>query len=78
MTLIAERRAEIQFLKSLILLDMRIESRSINCQGNRRDGVVVKASASQSIDMGFISQVESYQKTFKNDMHSFPDWRSAK
>ena len=29
----------------------------------RRDGVVVRASASQSVDLGFISQVESYQKT---------------
>ena len=32
---------------------------------NRRDGVVVRASASQSVDMGFISLVESYQKTLK-------------
>ena len=32
---------------------------------NRRDGVVVRMSASQSVDLGFISQVESYQKTLK-------------
>ena len=44
---------------------------------HRRVGVVVRASASQSVDMGFISQVESYQKTFKNGIHSFPAWRSA-
>ena len=44
---------------------------------NRRDGVVVRASASQSVDLGFISQVESYQKTLKNGIHSFPAWRSA-
>ena len=31
---------------------------------NRCDGVVVRASALQSIDLGFISQVESYQKDF--------------
>ena len=31
----------------------------------RRDGVVVRASASQLVDLGFISLVESYQKTFK-------------
>ena len=37
---------------------------------NRRDGVVVRASASQSVDLGFISQVESYQKTLKNGIHS--------
>ena len=32
---------------------------------DRRDGVVVRASASQSVDLGFISLVESYQKTLK-------------
>ena len=31
----------------------------------RRDGVVVRASASQSVDLGFIPLVESYQKTLK-------------
>ena len=44
---------------------------------NRRDGVVVRASASQSVDLGFIPLVESYQKTFKNGIYSFPAWRSA-
>ena len=43
----------------------------------RRDGVVVRASASQSVDLGFISLVESYQKTLKNGIRSFPAWRSA-
>ena len=43
----------------------------------RRDGVVVGASASQSVDLGFIPLVESYQKTLKNGIHSFPAWRSA-
>ena len=42
-----------------------------------RDGIVVRASALQSVDLGFIAEVESYQKTFKNDIHSFPAWRSA-
>ena len=32
---------------------------------NRRDGVVVRASTSQSVDLGFILLVESYQKTLK-------------
>ena len=41
------------------------------------DGVVVRASASQSVDLGFIPLVESYQKTLKNGIHSFPAWRSA-
>ena len=44
---------------------------------HRRDGVVVRASASQSVDLGFIPLVESYQKTLKNGIHSFPVWRSA-
>ena len=44
---------------------------------DRRDGVVVRASASQSVDQGFISLVESFQKTLKNGIHSFPAWRSA-
>ena len=43
----------------------------------RCDGGVVSASASQSVDLGFIPLVESYQKTLKNDIHSFPAWRSA-
>ena len=41
------------------------------------DGVVVRASASQSVDLWFIPLVESYQKTLKNGIHSFPAWRSA-
>ena len=49
----------------------------IKTSSNRRGGVVVRASASQSVDLGFISLVESYQKTLKNGIHSFPAWRSA-
>ena len=44
---------------------------------DRRDGVVARASASQSVDLGFIPFVELYQKTLKNGIHSFPAWRSA-
>ena len=44
---------------------------------NRRDGVVVRASASLSVDLEFIFLVESYQKTLKNGIYSFPAWRSA-
>ena len=51
--------------------------KSTNCHKNRRDGVVVRASASQSVDLGFISLVESYQNTLKNGIHSFPAGRSA-
>ena len=46
--------------------------------GYRRDGVMVRASASQSVDLGSISQVESYRKTLKNRIHSFPARRSAR
>ena len=38
---------------------------------------MVRASASQSVDLGFISQVESYRETLKNGIHSFPTWLSA-
>ena len=38
---------------------------------------MVRLSGSQSADLGFIPQVDSYQKTFKNGIHSFPAWRSA-
>ena len=44
----------------------------------RRDGVAARASALQSVDLGFIFQVESYQKTLKNGIYSFPAWSSAK
>ena len=44
---------------------------------NRRDDIVVKASASQSVDLGFIHLVESYQKILKNGIHSFRAWRLA-
>ena len=44
---------------------------------NRRNSVVVRAFSSQSVDLGFIFLVESYQKIFKNGIHSFPAWRSA-
>ena len=43
----------------------------------RRDSVVVRGSASQSVDVGFISFLKSYQKTLKNGIDSFPAWRSA-
>ena len=32
---------------------------------SKRDGVVVRASASQSVDLGFIPHVDSYQKPLK-------------
>ena len=37
-----------------------------------RDGVVVRASASQSVDLGFISLVESYLKTLKKWYSQLP------
>ena len=58
---------------SMEVIPMEKESK----KPNRRDGVVVRASASQSVDLGFIPLVESYQKTLKNGIRSFPAWRSA-
>ena len=43
----------------------------------RRDGVVVEASALQSVDLGFNLLVESHQNTLKYNVDSFPCWRSA-
>ena len=40
-------------------------------QNNQRDGIVVGGSALQSIELGFIPLVKSYQKTLKNGIHSF-------
>ena len=34
---------------------------------NRCNGVVVRASAAQSVDLGFIPLVESYQQTLENE-----------
>ena len=42
------------------------------------DGLEVRASSLQSVDLEFISQVKSYQKSLKNGIHSFPTSRSAK
>ena len=39
--------------------------------------VVVRASASQSVDLRFILIGESYRKTVKNGIYSLPAWRSA-
>ena len=49
----------------------------LNLPNCRHVGVVVRAYASQSVDYGFIPLVESYQKTLKSGIHSFPAWRSA-
>ena len=49
----------------------------IKVKPTRRDGVVARVSASQSVDLEFIPLVESYQKTLKNGIYSFPAWRSA-
>ena len=38
---------------------------------------MIKASVSQSVDLGFTPLVDSYQKTLKNGIHSFPAWRLA-
>ena len=59
----------------VLLNTLALEFGSVSFNG--ADGVVVRASASQSVDLGFIPLVESHQKTLKNGIHSFPAWRSA-
>ena len=39
---------------------------------HQHDGILVRASASQSVDLGFIPLVKSNQKTLKNGICSFP------
>ena len=38
---------------------------------------MARASASQSVDLGFIPLVDPYQKSLQNSIHNFPAWRSA-
>ena len=38
---------------------------------------MVKASTLQSVGLGFVLFVESYQKTLKNGIHSFLAWHLA-
>ena len=38
---------------------------------------MVRASASRSVDLGFNSLVEPFQKTLKNGIHGFPALRLA-
>ena len=43
---------------------------------NRRDGVVVRASATQSVELGF-NPLSSHTKNLKNGIYSLPAWRLA-
>ena len=63
----------VALLRLLTLLNMPLVTNTL-LLGNidQRDGIVVRASASQSVDQGFIPFDESYQKTFKNGIRSFP------
>ena len=49
----------------------------LRCQSAQWRSGYVRVSALQSVDLRFIFQVESYQKTLKNDIHAFPAWHSA-
>ena len=40
-------------------------------------GAVIRGSGSQSVDLGFVSQAESYKETLRNAIHSFPASRLA-
>ena len=63
----------VALLRLLTLLNMPLVTNTL-LLGNidQRDGIVVRASASQSLDQGFIPLVESYQKTLKNGIRIFP------
>ena len=62
----------IKCFPDMIIHKLRMRILKLKC-----DGVVVRAFASQSVDFGFIPLVESYQKTLKNGIRSFPAWHSA-
>ena len=47
-------------------------NKMVNKQNDWRNAVVVSAFALQSVDLEFISQVESYQKTFKKWYSQLP------
>ena len=67
-------------LQSTYLVTVEVHLvKTLNCPYNLnwRDSVVIRATASQSVDLGFIPLVESYQKTLKNGIYNFPAWRSA-
>ena len=51
--------------------------RMAQVESDRRAGVVVRATVSRSVDHGFIPLVESYRKTLKNGICSFPAWRTT-
>ena len=58
-------------------MQLAFNATNIISKSNRHNGVVVRVSASQSVDLGFIPLVKSYQKTLKNGIHSFPAWHLA-
>ena len=61
----------------MVLQQQFVPYRTSQVAKNRRNGIVARTSALQLVDLGFISQVESYQKTLKNGIHNFTAWRSA-
>ena len=66
-------------LQELVCLPCSIVHRQIlkAISSKQRDGVVVRASTSHSVDSEFIPLVESYQKILKNGIYSFSAWRST-
>ena len=61
---------------SAVLLNCSFSSEK-NILASQRDGVAVRASALQLVNWGFISLVESYQKTLKNGIYTFFAWHLA-
>ena len=65
------------FGPGLVQANRKLRKKYVSTSQELKNGVVVRASASQSVDQGFIPLVESYQKTLKNDIYSIPAWRLA-
>ena len=51
-----------------------VDQNWVQCVMVQCDGVVIRVCTSQSINLGFIFLIESYQNPLKNGIHSFPAW----
>ena len=60
-------------VRKMVHLLMRISP----CAVHRRDGAVVRASASQSVNLTLISLAKSDQRTLDNSIQSLAVWRPA-
>ena len=66
-----------RFGLGLVQANRKLRKKYVCISQELKNGVVVRASALQSVDLGFIPLVKSYQKTLKNGIYSFSAWRLA-